>query len=240
MRKQKNNSAFTLIELLVVIAIISLLVSILLPSLHAAKEQAQITACMANEKSVGSGIFMYASESDGYPPESWDGIKTWGRKLIDMQCASLFRCPAHMPVFGTDDLNELCSYALNSWTTLQPGNNEFGGDGYYARARYRSIDEVTQPAISGLAVEVWRSYNHLHGDYDNTIDCRYGEINNVFCLHNINFCKKDIGLHGEDRKQNILFYDGHVETYPFVYPADGTIWPENQYGWKWYLVDDGL
>lgn len=56
---------FTLIELLVVIAIISLLVSILLPSLQAAKEQARIAKCLATLRSFGLAMNMYASENDG-------------------------------------------------------------------------------------------------------------------------------------------------------------------------------
>lgn len=56
---------FTLIELLVVIAIISLLVSILLPSLRQAKEMATAVKCSANLKSLGLSQMMYAEECGG-------------------------------------------------------------------------------------------------------------------------------------------------------------------------------
>jgi prepilin-type N-terminal cleavage/methylation domain-containing protein/prepilin-type processing-associated H-X9-DG protein len=51
---------FTLIELLVVIAIISLLISILVPALSSARQAARTTACLANQKQLGMGWFMYA------------------------------------------------------------------------------------------------------------------------------------------------------------------------------------
>jgi len=73
-------SAFTLIELLVVISIISLLMAILLPSLGKAREQARRAACMANLRSIGQSMFIYAHDNDGrlIPGDwrvSWD---VWG------------------------------------------------------------------------------------------------------------------------------------------------------------------
>jgi len=52
--------AFTLIELLVVVAIIALLVSILLPSLARAREQARKGVCLSNLHQCGVGFSQYA------------------------------------------------------------------------------------------------------------------------------------------------------------------------------------
>lgn len=60
--KKKRTKAFTLIELLVVVAIIALLISILLPSLQGAREQAKQAYCLANMSSIAKASNSYASE----------------------------------------------------------------------------------------------------------------------------------------------------------------------------------
>ena len=61
-------TAFTLVELLVVIGIIALLVSILLPALNRAREQAQRTKCLANLRSIGQMVTIYVNLHKGALP----------------------------------------------------------------------------------------------------------------------------------------------------------------------------
>ena len=73
--------AFTLIELLVVVAIISLLISILLPSLQTAREKAKTVVCMSNDRQILLGIAMYQQEWNGYLPETlWSEAAHWKMK----------------------------------------------------------------------------------------------------------------------------------------------------------------
>jgi len=60
----KNRRGFTLIELLVVVAIISLLVSILLPSLSQAKELAKRVVCASNLRALGMGMMLYVDDNN--------------------------------------------------------------------------------------------------------------------------------------------------------------------------------
>jgi prepilin-type N-terminal cleavage/methylation domain-containing protein len=68
MNGRQRASGFTLIELLVVIAIIALLIGILLPALGKAREAAQNAKCLANVRSNGQAMIIYADDNDEWLP----------------------------------------------------------------------------------------------------------------------------------------------------------------------------
>jgi prepilin-type N-terminal cleavage/methylation domain-containing protein/prepilin-type processing-associated H-X9-DG protein len=61
-----STRGFTLIELLLVIAIVSLLVSLLLPGLRGARENARVVQCSAHLKQLATAAITHSSDRRGY------------------------------------------------------------------------------------------------------------------------------------------------------------------------------
>ena len=78
---QAASRAFTLIELLVVVSIIALLVSILLPALNKARENAKQVVCATNEHGIGLALVVYAHDhNDRFPLAGYE-INQYLRQL---------------------------------------------------------------------------------------------------------------------------------------------------------------
>jgi type II secretory pathway pseudopilin PulG len=60
----------TIIEILIVISILVALLAILLPVFRTVREQAYDTVCVANLRSIGMALEIYADENDGWLPAS--------------------------------------------------------------------------------------------------------------------------------------------------------------------------
>ncbi|MBN1554243.1 MAG: type II secretion system protein [Phycisphaerae bacterium] len=122
---KKIAAGFTLIELLVVIAIISLLVSILLPSLQKAKELAGRVACAANVRQLLLAHSLYSQEWDDlllYSPSDKPWPTHWFEQLFPYgSVAEVFVCPRHDPsvnyfFWGRPRPNVTrCSYGANDF-----------------------------------------------------------------------------------------------------------------------------
>lgn len=149
-----KHKGFTLIELLVVVAIIALLISILLPSLSRAREQARATVCMANMRSMGLAFTMYAEQFNGVWPATVDSQANqnrWPRPfhdsgIIDAELnqydengalireggSSVFLCPTEKADRGIPNWNNT-SYTVD--------RVEVGGSYVYTEEVHREGDD---------------------------------------------------------------------------------------------------
>jgi len=114
-----RHRGFTLIELLVVIAIISLLMAILVPVLHKAREQGKDIVCRNNLRQIGLGANFYAEDCDLSLPRGAAGNVAWYVLFMpylaqapignDYRTVEIYRCPSY------PDAEQTVCYIVNGW-----------------------------------------------------------------------------------------------------------------------------
>lgn len=143
-------SGFTLVELLVVIAIIALLVSILLPALQKAREQAKTVLCLSNVRQLTTGLLMYADDHDNLLPfyihADQSLATTWMKLAGDYTGLDLVRrgksiqfCPSNNYPNDKDD-GRFGNYGCNNEFIVTPMLDVWTANRHYA------FDQIPSPS----------------------------------------------------------------------------------------------
>jgi prepilin-type N-terminal cleavage/methylation domain-containing protein len=69
-----RQTGFSLVELLVVIGLIGVLIAILMPALHRAREQAKMVQCASNMRQIGLAMLAYSNSNNGWLFPSGPGM----------------------------------------------------------------------------------------------------------------------------------------------------------------------
>ncbi|MCG9895159.1 MAG: prepilin-type N-terminal cleavage/methylation domain-containing protein [Fimbriimonadaceae bacterium] len=157
--------AFTLIELLVVIAIIAILAAILFPVFAQAKNAAKKAGDLSNQKQIGLGVVMYASDYDDNFPRSnyfgqqWEQIQ-WTATVHPYIKSGRLNGPTNAGggIFQTPAHNAPLAYLLHG--RISPNDADWG-TGFNVADPKPSVSQTQIPNVAGtmLLTTVGTPYN---------------------------------------------------------------------------------
>jgi len=216
----KRNASFTLIELLIVISIISILMSLLLPSLNKSRQAARAVVCLNQEKQIFMAVASYTDDNNSYFPNtiisqfiSWDdrlGEGYDGRNLSGSQISGavpgsyqLYKCPLDQVQINNQNRSRR-TYSFNMGTN---NPSDVSRRGISSSGLSRQISAIGKTSESIMLFEYPLAGNHIGAG-----------ANAERFSSNLSGTIEDVGFwtHGS-WKMNYLLIDGSVRA--LDYPA---------------------
>jgi len=149
---------FTLIELLVVIAIIAILAAILFPVFAKAREKANQTSCLNNQRQLVTSTLLFAQDHEEMLP---DIASLWGALNMDK---GVLVCPSKSALTNGYLFNS--AYGGLALGKIDPPQTAaFFADGYHAATDATAIKDATLAAIAYSSTD----FDLRHGNKDKLI-----------------------------------------------------------------------
>lgn len=155
--------AFSLVELLVVMALITLVISVVVPAVGRARDQANVIACRANLRSLVLACLLYAGENDSFLPTepTLDNPHTGLIDTLDKggEAMEIYYCPSERsPELRRSEQNFAAGnigYFYYSFT--ERPTNRYLGNFLRKTIQWPRILRTTMPGETWVASDSWFS-----------------------------------------------------------------------------------
>ena len=212
-------SGFSLVELLVVIAVLAVLISILVPTVRFAMDEARLVGCQSNLRRIGELCKLWAADRDSGKwfdanASRWRGWgidSTYGNRRVPMGLANLvvdgylshadtrvFYCPAWKHPYGQFDETD-----------------EKGEDLVGRPHQYGGWPRDWNSGMPTRHIIISYHYRASFGERRNEPPSSYLTYPSGTAIVADHFTRREVlygAEYGHGEKYNALYMDGHVET----------------------------